>query len=175
MTKPVKFSVLANVQEFDQFKQICYLADELGYHSIALGDHLSWSVFDPWIALSAAATITERIILSQLVINNIYRHPTVLAKIAASVDRISNGRLELGLGAGSKHKEEYLTYGIPYYDLENRASRLQETIQILKGMWHNSEFFFDGEYYVWIKQYLTLSLCRKPFHRSISVVQVKMS
>ena len=75
-----------------------------------------------------------------------YRHPPVLAKIAASVDRISNGRLEFGVGAGWKDVE-YKAYGIPFPSPGERVDRFLEGMQIIKGLWTQPTTTFSGKYY----------------------------
>lgn len=145
--REVKFGILSNVADIQIFEKTCLAADHLGYHSIALGDHVSWPTLECWSAMSAAAVIAQRLHLCQLVTNNTYRWPTVLAKAMASVDVISGGRLEIGVGAGTLRSEEYGAYGLPYYSFRERVGRLRESLDILQGLWKNSEYTFGGRYY----------------------------
>ena len=100
-----------------------------------------------WTALAAGAQATERLRLGCLVTGVTYRHPSVLAKMAATVDHISNGRLEFGLGA-AWHEMEHRVYGIPFYTMKERQDRLEEAVQLTKLLFTaNGPVDFDGKYY----------------------------
>jgi len=99
-----------------------------------------------WTVLAAFAAATERLRLGLMVTGNTYRHPAVLAKIAATVDVISNGRLELGIGAGW-NEYEHSSMGIPLYQPGERIRRLGEACDIIKGLFTQPTFDFDGRYY----------------------------
>jgi probable F420-dependent oxidoreductase len=90
------------------------------------------------------ATTTLRVACN--VFDNDFRHPALLAKIAASVDMLSGGRFELGIGAGW-NKEEYERAGIPFDPPAVRVSRLEEAVRIIKGLWAEGPFTFSGQYY----------------------------
>ena len=77
---------------------------------------------------------------------NSYRHPALVAKMAATLDSISNGRLEFGIGAGW-HKREYVAYGFPYPSLDERTSMLRESVHLIKRMWIEDKVTFIGEHY----------------------------
>lgn len=99
-------------------KQTVAECENLGYHHILLPDHLGYitpdnTIFEIWTALSALAAITKKVRLESLVICNNYRNPALVAKMGATLDVISNGRLILGYGAGWNDKE-YRGYGIPF-------------------------------------------------------------
>jgi len=100
-----------------------------------------------WTLLAALAQATRRLRLGCLVTGVTYRHPVVLAKIATTVDIISNGRLEFGLGA-AWHEFEHRAYGIPFYNMGERQDRLEEALQVIKLLWTTSApATFHGKYY----------------------------
>jgi len=117
------------------------LCEELGHHSVWISDHVLGMYEEPgtprfecWTASSALLTETRRIMLGQLVLCNPFRHPPLLAKMAASLDAISGGRLILGLGTGW-HEGEFRAYGYPYEPPAARVKRLDEAAQIIRKMW----------------------------------------
>ena len=99
-----------------------------------------------WTVLAAFAAVTERLRLGLMVTGNTYRHPAVLAKIAATVDVISNGRLDFGIGAGW-NEYEHASMGIPLYQPGERIRRLGEACEIIKGLFTQPTFDFEGRYY----------------------------
>ena len=113
-----------------------------------------------WITLTALAQATQRLRLGVLVTGNVYRHPAVLANMAASLDIISGGRLELGLGAGW-NEEECKAYGIDLPPLKERFDRFDEACQIVVGLLRDETTDFDGKHYR-----LTAARCEpKPIQR----------
>jgi F420-dependent oxidoreductase-like protein len=105
------------------------------------------SCLEGWMALAAGAQATERLRLGCLVTGVTYRHPGVLAKMAATVDHISNGRLEFGLGA-AWHEPEHRYYGIPFPAVKERQDRLEEAVQIIKLLFDaEGPVDFQGRYY----------------------------
>jgi probable F420-dependent oxidoreductase len=117
----------------------------LGYSVLSMPDHLQ-DQFAPLPALAAAATATSRIRLGTWVLANDFRHPVMLAKEAATLDLLSDGRLELGVGAGWM-TEDYSTSGIPLDRPGLRIERLAEAIQVLRGLWDPGRFDFEGRHY----------------------------
>jgi F420-dependent oxidoreductase-like protein len=104
-------------------------------------------MLEAWTTLSALTQVTGRIKLGTLVTGNIYRNPALLAKMAANVDLLSNGRLFLGIGAGW-FEEEATAYDLPFHTVAERGKRLEESVQIIKGVWTNPKgFTFQGDYY----------------------------
>ena len=99
-----------------------------------------------WITLTALAQATERIRVGVLVTGNVYRHPAVLANMAATLDIISGGRLELGIGAGW-NEEESGAYGIELGTIKERFDRFEEACEILKGLLSQESTTFDGTFY----------------------------
>lgn len=101
---------------------------------------------EAWAALSALAQATSRVRIGILVTGNTYRHPVVLAKMATTVDHISDGRLEFGIGA-AWHTYEHEAFGIPFYTTAERLARLDEAVQVFKLLWTQPTPSFHGRYY----------------------------
>lgn len=120
-------------------------AEDLGYDTVAISDHLDDGCA-PLVALTAAATATERIRLATLVLANDFRNPTVLAKELATLDVLSGGRVEWGLGAGWK-TTDYERAGITLDRPGIRIERLGEAITVMKRCFADGEFSFTGEHY----------------------------
>ncbi len=99
-----------------------------------------------WTALAALAQATSRLRLGILVTGNTYRHPAVLAKQATTVDHISGGRLEFGLGA-AWHTYEHQAFAIPFHTTRERLERLDESVQVIKLLWTQPRPIFKGRYY----------------------------
>ena len=102
--------------------------------------------FECFTLLSAIAAVTNRVKVGQLVTCNSYRNPALLAKMLSTLDIISNGRAELGIGAGW-HKEEYIQYGYNFPPALTRIEQLDESISIVKSMWTQERATFSGRYY----------------------------
>ncbi|MDQ1280989.1 MAG: hypothetical protein QG670_2253 [Thermoproteota archaeon] len=124
--------------------------EELGYYSVGIGDHLTsgpiGSRLEAWTVLSALAAITSKIKLSPMVICNNFRPPSLLAKMAATLDVISSGRLEFAIGAGW-NETEHIAYGLHYPNLQERIARLSETLDICRRMWVEEKSSYLGKYY----------------------------
>jgi probable F420-dependent oxidoreductase len=120
-------------------------AEELGYSTFLCCDHFDYALA-PLPALLCAAAATERIRLGTLVLANDFRHPAVLAKDAATLDLLSEGRLELGIGAGWK-EGEYREAGIPFDAPAVRVRRLVESVAIIKQLWRGKPVHYKGEFY----------------------------
>ena len=121
------------------------LVESLGYATLYLPDHFTDQV-GPIAALMAAADATTRLRVGSLVFDNDYRHPVVLAKEAATIDLLSDGRLDLGLGAGWM-ASDYEQAGIPFDSPGTRISRMEEGLKIIKGLFAGGSFSFVGEHY----------------------------
>lgn len=106
----------------------------------------SLPLLECWTALSALARDTTRLRLGTSVLCNSYRHPSVLAKMAATLDVISEGRLDLGMGAGW-FQREFDAYGIPFPPVRDRVSALAESLEVMKTIWTESNPTFTGQYY----------------------------
>ena len=137
---------------FSVLKERAQLADRLGFHSIWFVDHM-WSRGMPdldhleaWTVMSAIAAVTERLRIGTLVLCNSYRNPALLAKMASSLDQVSNGRFLLGLGAGWMD-EEYRAYGYPFPAVRVRIEQLEEALAIIKLLFKEPRATFQGKYY----------------------------
>jgi probable F420-dependent oxidoreductase len=119
--------------------------EELGYSSVSWADHFVGGL-DPVASLAAAAVATERLRLTSFVFDNDFRHPAVLAMSAGTIDILSGGRLELGIGAGWM-KPEYTQSGIPFDPPGIRIARLEETLQLLTQLFTGQPVTFQGEFY----------------------------
>ena len=115
-------------------------------HFIPLGPDPTGPQLEGWTLLGALAARTERLRVGLMVTGNTYRHPAVLAKIGATVDNISHGRLDFGIGAGWNELESNM-YGIPLYAPGERIRRLGEACELIKRMWTETVANFDGKYY----------------------------
>ena len=103
-------------------------------------------VLECWSVLAALAAAVPRMRVGTLVCGNTYRHPAVFAKMAATLDVVSGGRLICGIGAGWQ-ENEHEAYGIPFYTLGERLRRLDEACQVLKLLWTQEKASFEGRYY----------------------------
>ena len=115
-------------------------------HFIPLGPDPTGPQLEGWTLLAALAALTERLRVGLMVTGNIYRHPAVLAKMGATVDIISHGRLDFGIGAGWNELECRM-YGIPLYPPGERIRRLGEACEVIKRLWTETVANFDGKYY----------------------------
>ena len=104
------------------------------------------AMLEAWSTLSALAALVPRMRVGTIVLGNTYRHPAVVAKMAAQVDNISGGRLLLGLGAGWQ-QNEHEAYGIPFYTMRERLERLDEACEVMTSLWKNKRATFKGRYY----------------------------
>ncbi|TMD44320.1 MAG: LLM class F420-dependent oxidoreductase [Chloroflexi bacterium] len=111
-----------------------------------LGPDPTGPQLEGWTLLAALAARTERLRVGLMVTGNIYRHPAVLAKMGATVDIISHGRLDFGIGAGWNELECRM-YGIPLYPPGERIRRLGEACEVIKRLWTETVANFDGKYY----------------------------
>lgn len=119
--------------------------EALGYSSVSWADHFVGGL-DPIASLAAAAVATERLRLTSFVLDNDFRRPAVLAMSAGTIDILSGGRLELGIGAGWM-KSEYTQSGIPFDPPGVRIARLEETLQLLTQLFTGKPVTFQGEFY----------------------------
>ena len=115
-------------------------------HFMPLGEHPDGPCFESWTLLAALAAQTERVRLGHLVTGNTYRHPAILARQAVTVDHISRGRLNFGIGA-AWHEQEHQGYGLAFPSAAERVRRLNEACQIIRQLWTQTTPTFDGRYY----------------------------
>jgi len=128
-------------------------AEALGFDSAWNFDHLApirgdvnGPCLEGWTLLSALAAHTSKLRIGTLVTGNTYRNPALLAKMATTVDIISNGRLELGIGA-AWFEPEHQAYGFPFYTAKERADRLGESLEVITKLWTADHPSFAGKYY----------------------------
>jgi F420-dependent oxidoreductase-like protein len=115
-------------------------------HFIPLGPDPTGPQLEGWTLLGALAARTERLRMGLMVTGNTYRHPAILANIAVTVDVISHGRLDFGIGAGW-NEMEHTMYGIPLYSPGERIRRLGEACEVIKLLWTEKRANFNGKYY----------------------------
>ena len=121
-------------------------AEDLGYASFFVPDHFIDHDLAPTVALAHVAAVTEKLRVGPLVLGNDYKHPVVLAREMATLDLLSGGRLELGIGAGWM-TADYEKAGLPLDRPGVRIARLAESIAILKGLFAPGAFTYEGEHY----------------------------
>jgi alkanesulfonate monooxygenase SsuD/methylene tetrahydromethanopterin reductase-like flavin-dependent oxidoreductase (luciferase family) len=128
-----------------------HAAEEVGFESIWISDHLihrfpgvpDYGIWECWSLVSALAAVTSRVQIGMWVLCTGFRNPALLAKMAETVDEISNGRVILALGSGW-HEPEYRAFGFPF---DNRVARFEEAITIIHGLLHDGAIDFAGKYY----------------------------
>jgi len=144
--KPFRFGVnVVRAGSRHEWAEKARKVDDLGYSVLGVPDHLT-EMFAPVPAVLAAALATTRLRVSTGVINNDFRHPVLLAREAATVDLLIDGRLELGLGAGYA-KAEYDQAGLHYDSGATRVARLAEAVVLLKRLFDGEPVTFSGEHY----------------------------
>src|SRR5207244_2556140 len=141
------------VEAYETMKNVAKAADEAGFEAIWLVDHFhtvpypSQEVtFECWMSLAALARDTKRVRVGQIVTCNSYRNPALVAKMASTLDVLSHGRLNFGIGAGW-YEHEYRAYGYPFPDGPERLRQLREALQVIHAMWTQEEAVFEGKYY----------------------------
>lgn len=139
--------------QWNRAVEIAVRAEELGFDSLWVYDHFhnvprpaQEAVFECWTAIAAISQRTSTIRLGQMVGCNSYRNPGLLAKITSTIDVISGGRLDWGIGAGW-YESEYKGYGFEFAKPSDRIGMLKETVEIVKSMWSQPETTYDGKYY----------------------------
>ena len=143
-------------QQYQFSKNIAQIAERIGYNAIYMYDHLTGGAyfkqnitknfFECFALLSAIAANTKKIKIGQSMVCNSYRNPSLLAKMVSTIDIISNGRVELGMGAGWT-KDEYIAYGYEYPSSVDRIRQLDESLNIIRKMWTEKKSTFIGNYY----------------------------
>ena len=152
---------------WDAVRELWVHVDRSGWDAACVTDHFMpntpekvGDVMECWTTLAALAPLVSRMRIGTIVAGNTYRHPAVLAKMAAQVDIISGGRLICGLGAAWQ-QNEHDAYGIPFYTVQERLARLDEACQVLKALWTQDRSTFKGRYY----QLADAPLAPKPVQR----------
>ena len=154
MTHPLRFGMKLSGQDttVEALRTVWRLADESGFDHVWDFDHLASigaggpdrPVYEGWALQAAMAEATKRVRIGCMVTGNTYRNPALLAKLAVTVDHLSGGRLEFGVGAAWAAIEHSM-YGIE--GLDHRVGRLSESLRIIKSLWTEERTNFDGRYY----------------------------
>lgn len=141
---------------FDDLREVWHLADRSGFHWISIWDHFYPAMIVPSDAhgtcfeavsiMTALAAETRHARVGSLVYCMAYRHPAVLANAMVTVDHVSGGRMELGLGAGWS-QIEFEAYGIPFLPIKDRLDQLEEGVQIIRGLFTQETTTFHGKHY----------------------------
>ena len=129
------------------------IADEAGFdglwgfdHLLALGGEPTQPVFEGWTMLAAMAEATKRVRIGLMVAGNLYRHPGLHAKIGATIDHLSGGRLDFGIGA-AWNEPEFVQLGMEFPPLGERLGRFGEAVRVIKRLWTQERASFKGKYY----------------------------
>lgn len=137
----------------DELRDVWRIADEAGFDHVWAFDHLNpifseeeGVVWEGWTLLTAMATLTRRVRIGLMVTGNTYRHPGLLAKMATTVDHLSDGRLEFGIGAGWA-EEEHTMLGLEFPGVRERIERLDEACEVARLLWTGERVDFEGRYY----------------------------
>ncbi len=158
LTEKVHFGIEVDLTNFEYVKKVALQSEALGFDSLWIYDHFFWEdsrdseteqvpdLLECTTVMSALAAITKKMRIGSIVMCNSYRNPSLTAKIGATIDVISNGRLEFGIGAGWK-KNEYIAYGYPFPKPSVRIAQLREAVTIIRKMWTEEKPSFKGKYY----------------------------
>jgi F420-dependent oxidoreductase-like protein len=153
--RPIRFGLFPGVVQatVPQILEVWQRADEMGWDTAWVPDHFyagygdpEGACFEAWTLLTAAAARTKRIGLGPMVMGNTYRHPAVLANMAATLDHVAEGRLTLGIGAGWM-QSEHDGYGIPLPAARERLERLDEAATVIRRLLTERRTTFSGRYY----------------------------
>jgi probable F420-dependent oxidoreductase len=147
----VVLHVTAAYASWDTFLTIAKKAEQLGYDSVWVSDHFISPNGRPygleaWTILSALASSTHKIRLGTYVLCNQFRHPSLLAKMAATLDNVSGGRLDLGIGAGWL-RDEHLAFGFGWDKHSARVERLREAVEMIRKLWTENHVSYEGKYF----------------------------
>ena len=144
--RPFRFGVMAaKAKSSTEWTDTAKKAEDLGYSALLMPDHFG-DQLSPIPALSIAAAATKALRVGALVFANDFRHPAVLAKDTATLDLLSDGRLEVGVGAGWM-TEDYSSTGIAHDRPGVRIDRMIEAVEVLRGLWGEDSLSFNGEHY----------------------------
>lgn len=148
------FKIWAQEVEWSVLREAWVEADRSGFwDAVWLNDHLyppkssaSKPMMEAWTLLAGLAAITTRIRFGTMVSSNTFRHPAILAKQAVTLDHMSGGRLEIGVGTGW-HEQEHRDFGIPLPPIGTRFDMLEETFAVMHGLFTHEKFSFDGRHH----------------------------
>ena len=144
--RPFRFGVMAaKARSASEWTDTAKKAEDLGYSALLMPDHFG-DQLSPVPALATAAAVTSTLRVGTLVFANDFRHPAVLAKDTATIDLLSEGRLEVGVGAGWM-TTDYATTGMTHDRAGVRIDRMIEGIEVLRGLWDDDAFSYQGDHY----------------------------
>lgn len=153
MTKAIRYGICTDQsQPYRTLVDRWRYYEELGFDSVWDCDHFnrpsspSDPYFEGWTLLAALAAVTDRIRVGVLVASNTFRHPALVAQQAITIDHVSGGRLELGLGAGW-FEAEHEQFGIPLYDPPLRVARFEEAVKVIDSLVRGRATTYEGRYY----------------------------
>jgi alkanesulfonate monooxygenase SsuD/methylene tetrahydromethanopterin reductase-like flavin-dependent oxidoreductase (luciferase family) len=169
------FHCADDTSTFEEFRNMAITGEKLEYDFFTIADHLmilkQWypenlkpltaPFYECWTTLCALSTLTEKIRLGPTEIMNPFRIPSLVAKMGACLDNITQGRFELGIMEGF-YEDEFKAYGIPFESFESRIKRLEEALQIIKMMWTEEAPSFRGDYYNIENAYCSPKPIQKP-------------
>ena len=166
---PVKFNVRVNQYRYsyDDLLRIWTEADRLGYYSASLFDLLTVDALECWTTLTALLAQTQRIRAVPMVLANPYRHPVLTAKMVATLDVISGGRITLGIGVGGS-RSDTTNSGLPFPSTRARCEMLEESLAVIRRLWTEPSVEFEGAHY----QVSGASIAPKPTQRPAPPVLV---
>lgn len=141
----------ASASSADEWRDRARKMEDLGYSTLFAPDHFVGTPVAPMVGIAMAAEATTTLRVGHLVLANDYKHPAITAKEAATIDLLSDGRVELGIGAGWM-TADYEALGLPYDRPGVRIQRLEEALAVIKGCFTGEQFDFSGEHYT-IKGY----------------------
>lgn len=147
MTRPFRFGVqCGGDHDRASWRRLVRDIEARGYETVFVPDHYVDTEMAPMVAMAVAAEATERLRVGALVFDNDFKHPAVLAKELATLDRLSDGRVELGIGAGWM-RADYEALGLPYDPARVRIERLEEALDVIEGAWRGEPFSLEGRHY----------------------------
>jgi len=148
--KPFRFGAFPRLSReslpVEEWAQAVKKIEKLGYSTVFAQDHFPTRAYDPIAMLASAASVTETLNIGSFVFAVDFRHPTILAKAAATLHLLSSGRFEFGIGAGYQ-PNDYNMSGIPLDPASKRVERLEEALKIITGMWTQDRTSFSGKHY----------------------------
>lgn len=178
MAAKVKFGIRLNVQGemgatssgFAFTLEMARLAEDLGYDSVWIPDHVENAhldrhkpILEYWTTLTAVGALTRRVRLGGHSYNNTFRHPGLTAKIALTLDQITNGRVILAPGSGW-FAAEAKSYGFPWSDVGlERIARLDESLEVMRGLMTEEKFSFEGKFFTLKDAYCNPKAVQKPY------------
>jgi alkanesulfonate monooxygenase SsuD/methylene tetrahydromethanopterin reductase-like flavin-dependent oxidoreductase (luciferase family) len=140
------FPIVPADLSFEEIRQLAQEAEREGYEMISVGDHLvrEQPLFEQWTTLAFIASCTDTIRIGSLITNPAFRSPVLLAKIGATVDHMSDGRLVFGIAAGGNQQREYTATGFEYLEPQDRIDRMAEAVTLLNALWSEDDVSFNG-------------------------------